>query len=249
MKAFSKFPLVTLLCFTALGTTFSSAALAGITTTAGADAEPSSSIGVTFPPSGDAGGGIGDSANGPHGSANATIRAILSNPQAAAVISNIIANITSTVGAGGSMPGIGGVTITLPSNIASVISQAVSASGGSVAGGDAEGTESAAEGGDSESDDDEESLSFSKQSSEPGIQFVLEQQIADELASFGVEMDVSELAKSMTGLSNSPEKLPAAITAMNDLVMSASRPELEALASSPSITAIRQILNAGNAAL
>lgn len=242
MKAFKRLPLLALLCLTAVGTTLADSAIAGSTTTAGADAEPSSSIGVDFAPpvvtggNGGGGGAVGAS-TAPGGSATATAAAINASPAAAAAVTNSVSSSTNSISGGATLASPGG-PVSVSAAAASVIEQAVN----STDGGSADG------GADSESAE-EKNLSQLKQDGDAEIRSVLEQQISDELASFGVAMDVSDLANSLTGLSSSPEQLPAAVEAMNDLVMSASRAELEALASSPSITAIRQILTAGNSVL
>lgn len=201
MKAFVKFPLLSVLCFLAMGTTFSTAALAGSTTTSGADGESSSSIGVSFSPT-------------LTNVANNVAAVISSNPQLAAALSQALTLAASDVGTGGSMSSVGGVSVTLSAEQASIIAQAISAS--------------AANG---------------------GIQQALEQQLVSELSSAGVTVNVTALAEALTGVSLSPENLPLAIAAMNALVKSASSEELRALANSPSITAIRQVLSAGNSVL
>ncbi|MEL6552392.1 MAG: hypothetical protein AAFQ63_02850 [Cyanobacteria bacterium J06621_11] len=222
MKAFKKFPVLALLCFSAVGTTFSGAAIAGSTTTAGADAEPSSSIGVIFVPL---------------ENISATVTTILSSPALATAISNVIFATLTTLSGGGSLTSVGGFLVVLPANSADVITEAINS------------VIRLAENDDSEQIVATKNLGQLEESGNAGTQLALEQQITDELAESGVEMDVSPLVESIMGLGNSPERLPVATEAMNDLVMSASRVELEALASSPSITAIRQILNDGNSVL
>ncbi len=223
MKSFVKFPVLALLGLSALGTAFSgTAAIAGSTTTIGADAEPGSSIGVIFVPA---------------EAVSAIVSAIRSSPQIAAAIINTISGVLVSISGGGTLTSVGGLVVVLTESSADLLIAVLS------------GALSLADSGEFEQFLAGKSLRQIKQDGESDLQMALEQQIADELALSGVEMNVSRLVKSLMGLSDSPEKLPVATDAMNDLVESASREEMEALASSPSITAIRQVLTAGNAAL
>lgn len=196
MKAFKKFPVLALLCFSAVGTTFSGAAIAGSTTTAGADAEPSSSIGVIFVPL---------------ENISATVTTILSSPALATAISNVIFATLTTLSGGGSLTSVGGFLVVLPANSADVITEAINS------------VIRLAENDDSEQIVATKNLGQLEESGNAGTQLALEQQITDELAESGVEMDVSPLVESIMGLGNSPERLPVATEAMNNLVMSASR--------------------------
>ena len=222
MKAFMKFPMLVLFCFSALGTTLSATAIAGSGSAGGADGEPSSTIGVIFVPTQAVG---------------AIVRAIQSSPQIAAAILDTIAVFVVSISGGGPLTSIGGLIVVLPAESADLIVEVINNVTRIVDSGEPGQTLAA------------KTLNQLKQDNSSNLQLALEQQIAGELAEFDVEMDVSTLVKSITGLGNSPELLPVATEAMNDLVTSASRKELEALANSPSITAIRQVLNAGNSAL
>ena len=222
MKAFMKFPMLVLFCFSALGTTLSTTAIAGSGSAGGADGEPSSTIGVIFVPTQAVG---------------AIVRAIQSSPQIAAAILDSLAVFVVSISGGGPLTSIGGLIVVLPAESADLIVEVINSVTRIVDSGEPGQTLAA------------KTLNQLKQDNSSNLQLALVQQIAGELSEFDVEMDVSTLVKSITGLCNSPELLPVATEAMNDLVTSASRKELEALANSPSITAIRQVLNAGNSAL
>lgn len=222
MKSFKKLPLLALLCLTTVGAAFSESAIAGQTTTNGADAESNSSIGVVFVPSQTVG---------------AIMRVIRSSPELAAAIKSEIGNAINSIRGGGTISRPGGIVVTLPASIADLIVKLI------------EGTERLADSGNFDQTVAAKNFSLLKQESNAELQQLLERQIADELAEFDVELDVSTLVKSLTGLGDSPERLPVATDAMNDLINSASRTELEAIARSPSLGAISQVLVAGNAAL
>ena len=224
MKTFARLSMVALICAATLGSVVPQAAIAGSDTTGGAGAEASSNLSIDFTPGSDGGAGGGDVGTGSgtsDGDADKTASAIAANSQVATAITAAISNAVAALSGGGTLT-IGSNTITIDADTVSIIEQAINS----------------------------ESFGSTSPANAPSVQTTLEQQITAELALVGVTgVDVSAMAAAITGLSLSPTALPEAIEAVNNLIKSASRRQLIALAQSPSVVAIVNILRSGNAEL
>lgn len=252
MKSWIKFPLLTLLCFSAGDMVSAGQAMAAPlaenapTTTSGSG---SLGVGAGFAPTPASAGGADSGAGGAGaaggggtvagGGASASAGDIAASPAVAAAVSGAVSGSVTSLESGGAVSLPGGGSVTPSADAVDKVAEALKVNA-------------------------LKSAIFTKSDltadvnvaagSDSSAAVELAEQIALEASSAmpDVSLDMSQLTaamESLSGLSTSPEKLPGAIDAVNDFVEGLSRPEMEALAQSPSYAMVQQILSNANAVL